>query len=81
MFICSTARRSQTADLLVVAWGRCVRPRLKTVQYNLYWTVFKKLSNIAFSEGNIDYIVRSRGANSAMCLADCYIVEDIWVCV
>ena len=36
--------------------------------YNLYWTVFQKLSNIAFCEGNLGYIVRSRGANPALWL-------------
>ena len=51
----------------------------KTVQYNLYWTAFPKLSNIAFREGNIDYIVRSRDANPALWLADCYIVDNIYI--
>ena len=48
-FICSTAR-------WLIRWlhgGGCVRPRFKIVQYNLYWTVFQKLSNIAFREVNI----------------------------
>ena len=47
------------------------------VQYNLYWTVFQKLSNIVFREGTI--IVQSRVANPALWLADCYIVDDIYL--
>ena len=58
----------------LVAWGGCAWPRFQTVQYNLYWTVFRKLSNTTFSEGNTDYIVRSRGANPALWLADRYVV-------
>ena len=50
--ICSTARNSQAADPLI-AWGGCVRPRFKTVQYNQYWTLFQKLSNKAFRAGNM----------------------------
>ena len=79
-FICSTARRLQAADPLV-AWGECMQPRFKTVQYNLYLTVFQKLSNIAFREGNMEYIVRSCSANPALWLADCYVVDNISLCV
>ena len=58
-----------------------MQPRFQTVQYILYWTVLQKLSNIAsFCDGNIDYIVQSRGANPALLLADCYIV-DIYILV
>ena len=32
--------------------GVVVQPCFKTVQYTLYWTMFLKLSNIAFREGN-----------------------------
>ena len=39
-FISSTATRSQAADP-PVTWGGSVQPRYKTVQYNLYWTVFE----------------------------------------
>ena len=57
--------------------GGCVRPRLKkTVQYSLYYTVFQILSNSAFCEGNI---VRSRGTNPSLWLADCYIEDYIYI--
>ena len=52
--ICSTAGRSQAADPLVALSGG-MRPRFKTVQYKLYWMVWKKLSNVAFRKGNIDF--------------------------
>ena len=75
-FICSIAECLQAAHPLH-AWGWCKWPHFKTVQYSLYLMVFHKLSNIAFSEGNIDYIVQSRGVNPIMWLADCYILDDI----
>ena len=75
--ICFTARRSQAADPLV-AWGGCAWPRFQAVKYNLYWTVFRKLSKITFCEGNTDYIVRWRGANPALWLADRYVVDYIY---
>ena len=79
-FIYSIARRSQATDSLVVLCG-CMRPRFKTVQCNLYWTFFQKPSNIAFREGNVDYIVRPRGVNPPLWLADCCKGDDIYIVI
>ena len=35
------------------------------------------LTNIAFREGYVDYVIRSRGANPALWSDDCYTVDDI----
>ena len=38
-----------------------------------------KLSNMACCEVNIGYIVGSRGANSALLLVDCYVVDYMYI--